>query len=120
MKKNVREYKDRGVQFAYVLDAINLEKDSATDKERIDYFFGAFENEYNSAHEKRYYPKLQDRVSAYLRGLPSCIAIDFCNSDIAEIGKSWGYCGTPRKESAFIENWFDCIAFRLIQLKKML
>lgn len=120
MKKNAREYKKIGVQFAYVLDAINIDNDSATDKERICYFFDSFEKEYNSAYEKRYYPRLQDRISAYLRGLPSCISIDFYNSDIVKIGKSWGYCGTPRKESAFINNWFDCIAFRLMQLKEVL
>lgn len=43
MKKNVRDYKKVGVQFAYVLDCIyNDEKDNMSDKEAINYFFDCF------------------------------------------------------------------------------
>lgn len=40
MKKDLREYKNVGVQFAYVLDCIySDEVDLTTDRERIEYFF---------------------------------------------------------------------------------
>lgn len=123
MKKNIRDYKVNGNQFAYVLDAINVtdydgNEIDANDKERVKYFFECFNNEFNYEYNKRRYPNLQNRISEYIKGLPSCINIAFENYKIAEIGKSWGYCKTERKENEFINNWFTVIAFRLIQLKK--
>lgn len=123
MKKNIRDYKVNGKQFAYVLDAINVtdyegNEIDATDKEKVIYFFNAFDAEFNHGNNKKYFPNYQERISNYLQGLPSCIDIAFTNDDILNIGKSWGYCKTERKESEFINNWFSCIAFRLIQLKQ--
>lgn len=122
MKKNIRLYKRNGNQFAYVLDAIcvcdqNGNELQATDKERVKYFFDSFDQEYNYPYNRKMYPNIQERIAQYLRCLPSCIGIGFENDKIAEIGKSWGYCQTERKESDFIDNWFNTIAFRLIQLK---
>lgn len=40
MKKNVREYKNVGVQFGYILDCIyNENNENMSDKEAINYFF---------------------------------------------------------------------------------
>lgn len=123
MKKNIRNYKVNGKQFAYVLDAINVtdfdgNELQATDKERVKYFFEMFESEFNYEYNRRRYPNLQNRISEYIKGLPSCINIAFENYKIAEIGKTWGYCKNERKEAEFIDNWFSVIAFRLIQLKE--
>lgn len=121
MKKNVRDIKNVGVQFAYVLDCIyNDEKDNMSDKEAINYFFECFNKEYNNNYNKRLYPNLQERISQYIQGLPTCISIAFTDYDIINIGKSWGYCTTPAKTANFVNNWFDTIAFRLIQLKEKL
>lgn len=121
MKKNVREHKNVGVQFAYVLDCIyNDEKDNMSDKEAINYFFESFNKEYNNNYNKRLYPNLQERISQYIQGLPTCISIAFTDYDIINIGKSWGYCTTPTKTANFVNNWFSVIAFRLIQLKEKL
>lgn len=123
MKRNIRNYKINGKQFAYVLDSIIVydnednEIESATDKERVKYFFVCFNDEYNSPYEKKLYPNLRDRISQYLQGLPKCIHVAFTDYDIAQIGKEWGYCKTERSENQFIENWFSCIALRLLQLK---
>ena len=121
MKKNIRNCKVNGNQFAYVLDAINVtdydgNEMEATDKERVKYFFEKFESEFNKYNKSR--ASLQDKIADYIQGLPSCINIAFENYKIAEIGKSWGYCKTERKENEFINNWFSVIAFRLIQLKE--
>lgn len=121
MKKNVRDCKNVGVQFAYVLDCIyNDEKDNMTDKEAINYFFECFNKEYNNNYNKRLYPNLQERISQYIQGLPTCISIAFTDYDIINIGKSWGYCTTPAKTANFVNNWFSVIAWRLIQLKDKL
>lgn len=121
MKKNVREYKNVGVQFGYVLDCIyNEDNENMTDKEAIDYFFYCFDKEYNGTYYKRFYPNLQERVKEYIKGLPSCFSIDYSDYNIEKVGKSWGYCKTEKQTSNFVNNWFDVIAFRLIQLKEKL
>lgn len=121
MKKNVREHKNIGVQFAYVLDCIyNDEKDNMSEKEAINYFFECFNKEYNNNYNKRLYPNLQERISQYIQGLPTCISIAFTDYDIINIGKSWGYCTTPAKTANFVNNWFSVIAWRLMQLKDKL
>ena len=121
MKKNVRDYKNVGVQFAYVLDCIHNEEDSnMSDKEAINYFFECFDKEYNDTYYKRLCPNLQERVKEYINGLPSCFNIDYTDYNIEQIGKTWGYCKTEKQTSNFVNNWFSVIAFRLIQLKEKL
>lgn len=115
MKKNIRDYKKVGVQYAYVLDAICFE---GTDKEKVSYFFDSFNAERNSVYDKRCYPNLTDRVANYIQGLPNCIDVAFCDYYIAETGKLWGYCKTDKQAAKFVDNWFNMIALRLIQLKK--
>lgn len=121
MKKNVRECKKVGVQFAYILDCIyNDEKGNMSDKEAINYFFEAFNKEYNDSYNKRLYPNLQERISQYIQGLPTCISIAFTDYDIINIGKTWGYCKTEKQRIDFQNNWFSIIAWRLIQLEEKL
>lgn len=121
MKKNVREYKNVGVQFAYVLDCIyNDENENMNDKEAINYFFDCFDKEYNDTYYKRLYPNLQERVKEYIKGLPTCFGVAFCDDTIINIGKSWGYCKTEKQQRDFLGNWFSVIAWRLIQLKEKL
>lgn len=121
MKKNVRDYKNVGVQFAYVLDCIyNDEKDNMSDKEAINYFFEYFYKEYNDTYYKQLYPNLQERVKEYIKGLPSCFGVAYCTDTIINIGKSWGYCKTEKQRIDFQNNWFSIIAWRLIQLKEKL
>lgn len=121
MKKSVREYKKVGVQFAYVLDCIyNDEKDNMSDKEAINYFFACFDKEYNDSYYKRLCPNLQERVKEYIKGLPSCFGVDYCDYNIINIGKSWGYCKTEKQQRVFLSDWFSVIAWRLIQLKEKL
>ena len=118
MLVNPRESKKFGIQFGYILDCIQSEDYTlSTDKEKIDYFFRCFETEFNHEFNKRRYPSEQDRIAEYLQGLPSCCTVEFYNSEIAEIGKSWGFCQTEKKTDQFVKRWFSVLAFRLIQLK---
>ena len=119
--ENLRLNKRFGVQFNYLLDSINTEiGENVTDKEKINFVFDTFNNEYNDAYNKRRYPNECERLANYLRGLPSCIHIAFSDYDIIQIGKSWGYCKTPKQEANFVNNWWSVMAFRLIQMRNVL
>lgn len=120
--KDLRLNKRFGVQFGYLLDSINTDEigENATDKEKINFVFDAFNNEYGNAYNKRTYPSECERLANYLRGLPSCCSIAFADYDIIQIGKSWGYQMTPKQEDNFVNNWWNCCAYRLIQMRKKL
>lgn len=94
--------------------------ENATDKEKINFVFKTFEDEYGNPYNKRIYPNECERLAQYLRGLPSCVNVAFADYDIIQIGKSWGFCKTSKAEDKFVENWFDVCAFRLIQMRDML
>lgn len=120
--KDLRLNKRFGVQFGYLLDGINTDEigENATDKEKINFVFDTFNNEYNGACSKRRYPNECERLANYLRCLPSCIHIAFSDYDIIQIGKSWGYCKTQRQEADFVNNWWSRCAYRLIQMRNKL
>lgn len=120
MKKNIRDYKKVGVQYGYILDAIEHENNNAvlTDKEKVAYFFDCFYKEFNDYNNQSIYPNTQKRISEYLRGLPSCIGIEFSDYEISIIGKSWSYCKTDKQTAKFVDRWFDTIAYRLLKLKE--
>ena len=120
--KDLKLNKRFGVQFGYLLDCVDTDEigENATDKEKINFVFDTFNNEYNDAYYKRRYPNECERLANYLRGLPSCIHIAFSDYDIIQIGKSWGYCKTPRQEADFVNNWWSRCAFRLIQMRNAL
>lgn len=124
MKKNVRDYKVNGVQFAYVLDSIYIEDENGnevelTDKEKIERVFERFNKEYNYEYNKRL-PREWERVAQWLKGLPGCINIAFSDYDIEQLGKSWGFCKTPAKAAEFVNNWWTVMAWRLLQLRRLL
>lgn len=118
-KKDIRAYKKNGIQYSYILDCISSDYvELTTDKEKVMYFFSQFEIEHNSEYYKRAIPNEQARIADYLQGLPSCCSVDYWCDDIAKIGKSWGLCQTPKKELAFVEDWYNVLALRLIQLRE--
>ena len=117
---NPRENKRFGIQFSYILDCINSEDHVlTTDKEKIDFFFQCYEKEFNHEWNKRYYPNESERIGQYLQGLPSCCVVEYWCDEIAKIGKSWGFCQTPRKEEKFVTDWWKVLGFRLIQLREI-
>ena len=120
--KDLRLNKRYGVQFEYLSDSIDTEQigENATDKEKINFVFKTFEDEYGNPYNKRIYQNECERLAQYLRGLPSCVNVAFTDYDIIQIGKSWGLCKTSKAEANFVENWFDVCAFRLIQMRDML
>ena len=114
-----------GSQFVYILDGID-ESSSATDQgktfandfERIAFFLGTFDSEYNNAYNKRICPNLQARIAEYLRGIPSCLSCAFTYYDIIGQGIAWGILSgrDDKKADKFCENWFNVLAFRVLQI----
>lgn len=121
MKKDIRDYKSVGVQYAYILDSVysdSVNVDTLSDKEKVELVLKTFDKEYNDDYNKRICPNMQIRLANWLQGLPTVLGIAFSDYDIAEIGKSWGYCKNDKQTAKFVDNWFVNIAYRLIKLKQ--
>lgn len=105
----------------FLLDSIEIEeKENATDKEKINYFFDCYNREFNHEYNKKRYLNEQERIKNYLQGLPSCINIPFYNWDILELYKELNGIKTlsSKKEDSILKYYWDKIAFTLIQLKR--
>ena len=64
---------------------------------------------------KKRYPNIQQRFAQYLSGLP--INIYCYNDDIIDIAENWhGEKFTKKKEMLIVNNWFNFLAFKFIQL----
>lgn len=120
MKKNPRNYKRGGAMFAYILDSVYsdvIDTESMTDKEKIEFLLDTF------FEEKCKYDRSGmctfDLLREWLQGLPSAISVAFYYSDIAETGKSMGYCKDARSEARFINNWWGMLAYYILRLARI-
>lgn len=125
MKKNPRDYKVNGKQYAYILDCINpemidVDSDGMSDKEKMELTLKEFDRCSNYWDNKKNYPNIVDRFEQWMRGLPGVFDVEFVNYNIAQIGKEWGYSQTKKKEAAFVENWWHAIACKFFQLARLL
>ena len=116
-----------GVQLVYVLDCIRNSSRAAdegktfeTDADALTFFFDCFNEEFNHQYNKRCFPSLSDRIGEYLRGLPSCIAVDYWDDEILKLGLSWGVLDSTegRKADSFLYNFFSVLGFRICQAAK--
>lgn len=113
-----------GVQLVYVLDCIRNSSRAAdegltfeSDADALRFFFDTFNEEFNHQYNKRRFPRLQERIGEYLRGLPSCINIDYWNCDILKLGLIWGVIDSTdgRKAEKFLQNYWQVLALRILQ-----
>lgn len=113
-----------GVQLCYVLDCIRNSSRAAdeglefnTDAEALQFFFDTFNEEFNYQQNKRRYPNLQERIGEYLRGLPSCCAIDYKNCKILTLGVTWGVLSdiNDKKGVEFLARFFNICGLRILQ-----
>lgn len=122
--KDLRLNKRFGVQFAYLFDCIysdDFDVEQMNDREKIEYLFAEYEQEHGmNRYPKGYYRNEQECIEDWLRGLPTACKIEYCDYNIAQIGKSWGFCKTERKAAEFVNNWFSVLALRLIQMRNAL
>lgn len=113
-----------GVQLVYVLDCIRNSSRATdenrvfnNDREALEFFFAAFNDEFNDRYNKRLFPSLSVRIGEYLRGLPSCINVDYRNEDILKLGLMWGVIDSTegRKAEKFLNNFFPVLGCRICQ-----
>lgn len=120
-KKNMKDFrtdKKNGKVYAYILNAIELDDygyntETMTDREKVEAVYNIFVDEYYK-HCSGW-----RRVVAFeqfLRGLPSCITVIFCDYDIETQGRAWGYCQSPRAATRFVKSWWSVLAQRFLEM----
>lgn len=118
MKKNPRDYKVNGRQYAYLLDCIaecsiiiDNERTFADDKERVNYLWDVQLVPMLCAS----YPTMHAVTEYFLRGV-GLNTIAIYNCDIENLLQSWGIKPTDKN----VENYWSCMATRFIQLHSIL
>lgn len=92
-----------------------------TTKDKLQFVFDTFQSEYNNPWNQKAFPNVQLRLREWLCGLPSCVNIDFEDYAIIETAKKIGSIPldcTEKEEEKIINNWFNFIAFNIIQLSR--
>ena len=106
----------------FLIDALNFEdypKNPKTPREKIDYFFEIFDQEYGWNTER---VGIQKSLAEWLSGLPNSICIPFYNHDILALA-DWEQSmkGLPphpeKKHDRILNNYWNYLANHLIQLK---
>lgn len=72
-------------------------------------------------YNRRRWPRLQDRVAEWLKGLPSAASVEYRNFYIEIHGRNWykalyGKEPTAKQIEHFIERWLDWCAGALIKI----
>lgn len=121
LKSKIREHKLYGKQYSYILDSINpdnidIDSENMSDKEKLIVLLKDFIRCANYEYNKKAIPSIIMRFADWTQGLPSVFTIAFEYHNIIEIGKSWGYCQTKKKQEVFCEKWFYGIAVKVFQL----
>jgi len=126
MKTNSSSF--RSIVKNYIISNINAEgydKKVSTDKEKLQFVYDCFLSEFwYDNNRARYGNNEYNGFSEYLKGLPSCIDIDFENYRILELAKKWGSYNTEGKtekqieryEDRILENWWNLISVNFFQL----
>ena len=106
----------------YIINAIDSEAyevTTTTEKEKLQFLADCFKKEYCFENNLMYYKTYQNCLANWIMGLPSVFNIDFENYRIIEIAKEWESLpinATEKQEDKIIENWFQFIANKTMQL----
>ena len=106
----------------YILNAIDGEgygKVLNTNAEKLQFLADRYKSEYSFTDNLRRYGSHQICFQNWIMGLPSCFNVDFENYRIVEIAKEWNDLNeqsTERQIDKIINNWFNYIASKTIQL----
>lgn len=107
--------------FNYILSAIDGDNYGIilnSDSEKLQFLADTFQKEYGFMINRVGYLKA---LIEWMQGLPSAFNVDFENYRIIEIAKQWGSIpadATSRQEDKILDNWFNLIANKTIQLMK--
>ncbi len=109
-----KRYQD---QYDYILGCMRSDDEVlTTPQEKLRHFVRKFHREYDNEARRKTWPNLQERISEYLKGLPSSCSIAYGTWHIGNIGEEWGIVKTEKQKERFVNNWWSFIAYRIIQL----
>lgn len=100
----------------------DFNEDGATFAEQAQEVLKSFDSEFNYHQNKIRYPNNQERIAAWLQGLPSQCTVPFYNSDILEQAKKARHLkidATEKAEQVYLDNWFNVMANKLIVVSNM-
>jgi|SRR6185312_4595627 len=106
----------------YILNAIDgegYERQPETDQQKLLFLATTFKSEYCFANNFRIHGSVQNILTEWISGLPSCFNIDFSYCDILKAAKSFGNLPenmTAKQEDKLLQNWFSFIASKTLQL----
>jgi hypothetical protein len=112
------------VVFAYILGCIDGDcygETLTTDAQKLKFLADVFRSEYCYPKNLQYYGSVQSTLKNWFMGLPSACNIDYENYRIIELAKKWGCLAQDaddRQEDKIIDNWFNWMANKTIQLMK--
>lgn len=114
------EYKIASAQYAYLLnkciDSDNYKGEFNTDKEKI-YLVLANYKSWLKNNQKPITWTTAQHIGDWLRGLPSCCRVAYCNNEIVSIGQSWGIpLQTDMEQENFADQWWTICGHGLLEI----
>lgn len=108
----------------YILDSIDLEcyDEHADDVQQAALKVVSFiMNEADHPYNRQKLISDQAIIADHIAGLPSYLNVAFSNYDIIQLGIKWGVLSEKEneaKEQQFLDNWFNTIAAKLLQISR--
>lgn len=107
--------------YDYILNAIDASgydvPEPKTDQEKLQFLADTFVSEYG--HQVKYYGSHQNTLANWFAGLPSACNIEFRNHEIIRLAILWNsipHNASEKQKDKIINNWFNYIAAKTIQL----
>ena len=99
------------------IDATGYDAEPETDFAKLQFALDTFKSE--KGWELARGKNIQEAVADWFAGLPSACGIDYQNNVILELAREWGSLdesSTDAEEIKIIENWFNFIACKFLQV----
>jgi len=119
LKTNSKKYQENFKNyFLEVIESEDLPEYIKTDKEKVNFIFERFEDEYNHENNKRRTPILQLRFAEWLQGL--AINLPYNYDDIIDLAKKLLETDQLKNEDKIINNYWSFMALQIIRLNEKL
>ena len=110
LRTNTKKYQENFKNYILsVIDRGDLPQDIKTDKEKVNFIFKRFEDEYNYENNKRRTPNFQLRFAEWLQGL--AINLPYKYNEVIELAKKLLETDKLKNEKAIINNYWSFMAF---------
>nr|BAR35662.1 hypothetical protein [uncultured Mediterranean phage uvMED] len=119
LRTNSKKYQENFKNYILsVIDSEDLPEYIKTDKEKVNYIFERFEDEYNYENNKRRTPIFQLRFAEWLQGLS--INLPYNYTEIIELSKKLLETDQVKNEERIIQNYWSFMALQIIRLNQKL